>query len=131
MRYCRTGPRAATPTVSPTSRPLFWAVPLSTTTCPGPVAHRPAVSESGFRRLAWGSKPKPNCPFWLEPSRLPSLAMSFVESDSPLRLKIAPVASATSPLARTRSSSEAGTVALPLTASLTTSRPEITALVFE
>ena len=89
------------------------------------------MSESGFRRLACGSKPKPNWPFWLEPSRLPSFAMSFVASDSPLRLKMAPVASATSPSARTRSSREAGTVALPLTASLTTSRPEITALVFE
>jgi hypothetical protein len=55
----------------------------------------------------------------------------LVESETPLRLKIAPLASATLPLARTRSSSAAGTVALPLAASATSSFPEMTALVFE
>ena len=44
---------------------------------------------------------------------------------------MAPVASATFPLARTRCSTDAGTVAVPLAASWTTSLPEITALVFE
>ena len=57
--------------------------------------------------------------------------MSLAGSEVPLRLKTAPVAAATLLSARTRSSSEAGTVALPLAASLTSSRPEITALVFE
>ena len=91
----------------------------------------PDVSDIGLKRSAPGSKPKPNCPFWLDPSDSPFLSMSFVWSEVPVRLKIAPVASATLSLARTRCSSAAGTVAVPLAASLTTSLPEITALVFE
>src|SRR5919197_1327489 len=100
------------------------------TTWPGSDAQRPSVSVIGLKRSAPGSKPKPNWPLLLDPSDSPSLPINLVASDVPLRLKMAPVASATLSLARTRSSSAAGTVALPLAASCTTSLPEITALAF-
>ena len=91
----------------------------------------PELSDIGLKRSLPGSKPKPNWPLSLDPRDSPCLSMSFVWSEVPVRLKIAPVACATLALARTRWSSAAGTVAVPLAASLTTSLPEMTALVFE
>ena len=76
--YCRVGPSAATPILSPMAYPLSSAVALSITTCPAPPAQCPAVSVIGLKRSARGSKPKPNWPLLLEPSDSPFLPMSFV-----------------------------------------------------
>jgi hypothetical protein len=99
------------------------------TTSPPPLAQRPSVSLSGLKRGCAVSMPKASVGACLPPIGLPFASMSLAESPSLERSMIAPAAASTSGSRLTRSSSEAGTVGVPLDDPLTISRPEITALV--
>ena len=55
----RTGPSAATRTVSPTANPWSSAVAWSSTTWSGPDAHAPSDRVSGLKRGCEGSMPRP------------------------------------------------------------------------
>ena len=129
--YGCVGPSAETPTRLPRCRPCFEAVPCSTTTWPGPVAHLPLTSFIGLNCGYFESRPKPKVgapP--LPPIVLPFLPISLTRSVVPLKLTIPPAAAATSGCARTRWSSRSETVAFPAAAPATTSLPEMTTLVF-
>jgi len=122
-------PRAATPTGLPTSRSSSSAVPLSTTTCPSPVAQWPATRFRGLNRVASGSNPKPNLGAFSLPISLPSDPIRRIWSAVPVP-EIAPAAAATPGTSRTLATSFSSIVDAPLEEPDTSSLPVITALVF-
>jgi hypothetical protein len=75
-----------------------------------------------------GSSPKPK--LGEPPIEWPSSSTSWTRSIVPPKSRIAPDASSTSGSACTLGRSDTGTVASPLVEPLTSSRPEMTTLVF-